>query len=624
MILFVFLLLGIVAFAAVLCGLAGSAAARRFALPAGDRQFDRRRLRTVAGMAGGLAASGIIGTRSWAALTATGTDWLGIGLGAAMLLGMTLRERQGGSALRPWRVAAVTAAGIAIVLLLLLLCLTPFENFLASLNPILRPDRPYELPEVGIASASQADRYERSLPSIFDQLSAYNDISVHGAFHRADDRLERKLWRILSTLKTYDNGGQRLLEAIDRIYLAYHDNGYSGWPWHYPYLDCFKAVALARKLQREYQDPTLREEALWREATCYRFRGIDDPSDTGLERSNAVRALASWRSDLGRTRELLEQLVDRFPTGAHAEEAAAYLLFGIAEIEKPGGFPAFETWTRLLLRDCSALSDLRWEPALLRRVLRLPYSPRQRCEVLRGIAAGGLGNLGDQRGVTVLVSVLADTDLPTRARDGSSLQKHAILALRSLDPRRASELRRELGVADDLGLFDFDLEVPSTAAIPHLLAQLSPAADHNDRRIAAGLLIEIEIATGEVVPRLVPAYAAGQIDLRAAARVLGSDRISRRLLPPVTEALGHPDPEVRGRLALLLARFADAQAMGLTSGRLTTARQAEAEARLREFLDDPDAGVRRQAAHALRDLLRPVAPETSARLTRLAEDGRSP
>ncbi len=538
----------------------------------------------------------------------------------------SLRERRSSPAARPLRVAAFTAAGIAFILVLFL-CLTPLEGFLASLGPAFPPSRSYELPEATAASPSQVLEYERLLPSIYDQLSVYNGSSFHGPFHRADERLERKLWKVVGTLKTYDNGGRRLLEAIDRVYLAYHDNGYSGWSWHYPYLDCFKAVALAGKLRREYEDPTLREEALWREAYCYRFRGIDETrSIDGTKPSATLRAQAGWRSDLGRTRELLEQIVDRFPTGAHAAEAAAYLRFGIAEIEKPGGFPTFETWTRLLLRDCSG------HPGRLERGLSCgsqppSASPRERCEALRRVAASGLGNLGDHQGVAVLVSVLDNTHSQTRpAQDsetGMSLQEHVLSALRSLDPRRASELWQELGLPDDLGLFGSDADALSAESIPQLLARLGPDSDRDDDRMAVGLLIETEIVTGEVVPAVVSAYVAGQIDIRAAASILGNDRVSSSLSTMVT-ALEHHDPEVRGHLALLLGRLAGARGMGLTSARLATARQAEAEARLRDLLDDPDAKVRQKASQALQDLSRPVTPETSARLARLAQDESSP
>lgn len=163
---------------------------------------------------------------------------------------------------------------------------------------------------------------ESEYREVMDALTA-NDgrEGDHGAHHQLKRDREPVLWKILESLPVYPGLSHLILAAIDDVYLGYHGNGYWGRHWHWPYLDCSKAVSLADRLARE--DVSALEEALWTEIYCYRIMGWRDTkrymNDEGREPQ------FTWSANPERVRWLCRELLRRFPNGKYAKRAASLL-----------------------------------------------------------------------------------------------------------------------------------------------------------------------------------------------------------------------------------------------------------------------------------------------------------
>jgi hypothetical protein len=153
-------------------------------------------------------------------------------------------------------------------------------------------------------------------------LTATNGKGRHGPFHDTDDKREREFLALLGTLPRFRGGGPLLLKAIDQVYLNFHANGYHGWLWHCPYVDCTKALMLADRLEREYPDFT--EDAIFTRIYCYRVRGLDK-GEEDPEASAAARAQLAWKADPERARTLCRELLEKYPKGRYATLAAELL-----------------------------------------------------------------------------------------------------------------------------------------------------------------------------------------------------------------------------------------------------------------------------------------------------------
>ncbi len=581
-------LLLLLAAVALACGLAGAAVGRTAAwvLRLG---VTFRRLFLAAGLGGGLAAGSIVAARSlildpWQAGL---VRWAGPALAAVALIAVALAGMQSAA----WKRAA---AGV--------LTLLPVAGLIAAfpwvLDPLtlmafsvagatLEPPPVADLPPAAEATTGEIRRLERSLPHALARLTVINGTGGHGGFHRTDLALEGRLWSMVRALPVWDGGGARLIETIDRVYLAYHGNAYHGWTWHYPYFDCFKAVALASKARREYRDPAVREAALWRQAYCYRVRGLDGgeyPYREYLERYPSVAAQARWHSDLDRARELLAELVERFPGGAYRAHAQALLDFGFAEIAAPVSFPA------------TAASDEEFQPApsaeagdvdipALRSDLETMVPERRR----RALEAlGALGTGGAEHAATIL---------PFLDDPMSEVQLAALEALARVAP------------------------TPETAA--ELLRYFEPEQQWHNHWEAARALLAIERRTGEVLPLIVAGFVGGRFDPGRSGNdirlLIPSADLKRRALRRVAAEVD-PPRDRRARLADVLCALAQRPDIPSGAGQRAFDAEAEAEARLRRMLDDPAREVRRAAAGALGALGRPMAPETATRLAGVTVD----
>jgi len=180
------------------------------------------------------------------------------------------------------------------------------------------------------AQGEQVRIQERRYAFLLDQLTAVDGMgSNHGKYHQTKPEREAELWKLLSELPNYPAASRLVLAAIDDVYLGFHANGWWGYWWHWPYLDCAKAVALADRLASRY--PEFREEALWTKIYCYRVQGwaefVELPGSTPQE---------TWKSDERRARALCDELLKAFPDGKYAARAKGLLAEKALLLQLPG------------------------------------------------------------------------------------------------------------------------------------------------------------------------------------------------------------------------------------------------------------------------------------------------
>jgi hypothetical protein len=180
------------------------------------------------------------------------------------------------------------------------------------------------------AQEQQVRIQERRFASLLDQLTAMDGMgSDHGKYHQTKPEREAELWALLGELPNYPGAPRLVLAAIDDVYLGFHGNGWWGYGWHWPYLDCAKAVALADRLAA--LDSEFREEALWTKIYCYRVQGwaefVELPGPTAQEK---------WKSDERRARALCDELLKWFPEGKYASRVKALMAEKKLLLQLPG------------------------------------------------------------------------------------------------------------------------------------------------------------------------------------------------------------------------------------------------------------------------------------------------
>ncbi len=181
-------------------------------------------------------------------------------------------------------------------------------------------DSPYRGLDRKTAALVKED--EVKFDDLLKRLTSKDAEGMHGVFHRVDDEAQKQLWALLKEVPAYRGGARLLLAAIDRVYLAYHENGYHGWIWHRPYFDCAKAVALAERLEKEH--PSQAEEALWTRLYCYRMRALPKGRASGYKYSGEL-AQIEWKADAAKVRAIGEEMLKRFPEGKYAKRVAELL-----------------------------------------------------------------------------------------------------------------------------------------------------------------------------------------------------------------------------------------------------------------------------------------------------------
>ncbi len=565
-------LLLLVTSAALVAGLAGAVAGKLtvWLVRAEDATFRRLFMAALAG--GGLAAVSLVAARFLILdpRHAVLSRYAGLALAAATLIALVLA----GTRAAAWKRFAVglgtlvpagaLAAGFARSLDLLAMLVISFVGLAGGAPPA------YDLPAAGDATPREIRSLERTLPHVLDRLTWSGGEGWHGSSHQNDPLLEKRLWPTVSALPIWQGGGEWLLEIIDRVYLAYHVNYYHGWIWHYPYFDCSKAIALARKIEREYRDPRLQEEALWRQAFCYRVRGLDAGEKGAFARFRrapyadyarhypSAAAQAKWRSDLDRARELLAELIERFPAGSHRAEAEALLRFEFAEIARPVSF---------LAQPVAPAAPDALEQA--RRAL-----PGFFAEVINGQFV--LNPAGGDFGQPV-----PDLEIARRAL------RLAVEALDDPDPEIRSRLAMLFGnlAAGPSGQFGsgpraFDVEAEAEARLRLMLDDPAPGV----RRAAAGHLgLLYRPLASSTLARLVDAVADGDAGVRRRAASSLEKAGASGAVPQLIAASGDADPSVRR---------AAAKALGMLA-------REDAVPALVALIEDPDLEVQVAAISAL-------------------------
>lgn len=188
-------------------------------------------------------------------------------------------------------------------------------------------DSPYR--GLGAEAVAEAKAWEAGYDELMARLTNEEGRGMHGGFHRIDEAAEAELWELLKTTPKYKGTPARLLGAIDNVYLSYRDNKYHGWIWHWPYLDCAKAVELADRVGGE--------EGLWTEIYCRRVEGLDTSKypydDETFGKFASVKAQATWKADPAKVRALCEELIRTHPDGRYAARAKAVLDGGAATLD---------------------------------------------------------------------------------------------------------------------------------------------------------------------------------------------------------------------------------------------------------------------------------------------------
>jgi hypothetical protein len=186
---------------------------------------------------------------------------------------------------------------------------------------------PFEGRYAGLTQEQVHDvrRAEVRFAGLLDTLTAVDGCGdEHGCYHITKNDKEKELWSLLQSLPPHPGEARLLLSAIDDVYLGYHWNGFWGNAWHWPYLSCVKAVALAERLMDRHPDQG--EEALWTMVYCHRVMGwLEFDSGSGGVESDASTEQRFWVSSPDKARALCNELLRRFPMGRHANHAKRLL-----------------------------------------------------------------------------------------------------------------------------------------------------------------------------------------------------------------------------------------------------------------------------------------------------------
>ena len=156
---------------------------------------------------------------------------------------------------------------------------------------------------------------------LLDRLQQMTEEGGHGPHHRANNELQKELWKRLRELPPGPAADRLHLEAAERIYTRYDANYFHGILWHWPYLCSRRAIELCDRLLKPTQDPGIRERALWIKAFALRCPGVDpwDEAEKDLETYAEQRR---WMPNYDAAREIYRTLAAEFPTTPRGLAAA--------------------------------------------------------------------------------------------------------------------------------------------------------------------------------------------------------------------------------------------------------------------------------------------------------------
>lgn len=158
---------------------------------------------------------------------------------------------------------------------------------------------------------------------IYDLLHRLQEtvtVQGHGAYHPANNALQKDLWTRLQGLRTGPGLDRLLLDAAERVYTRYDENYYNGILWHWPYLCSRRAVELCDRALRETSTPATRERALWLKAFALRCPPTE-PSDQAERDLETYAEQRKWRPDYEAAREIYRTIASEFPNGSFAAAA---------------------------------------------------------------------------------------------------------------------------------------------------------------------------------------------------------------------------------------------------------------------------------------------------------------
>ena len=156
---------------------------------------------------------------------------------------------------------------------------------------------------------------------VLDQLQQFSQEGGHGPHHRANNDLQRELWKGLQDLAPGPETERLLLEAAECVYSRYDANYYHGILWHWPYLSSRRAIEVCDRLIQSTKDPEMRERALWIKAFALRCPPVEEwaVAEEDLETYAEQRR---WKPDYDASRAVYKTIASEFPKTPRGVEAA--------------------------------------------------------------------------------------------------------------------------------------------------------------------------------------------------------------------------------------------------------------------------------------------------------------
>lgn len=155
---------------------------------------------------------------------------------------------------------------------------------------------------------------------LLERLNQMTEEGGHGPHHRADNNLQRELWKRLSEFPAGTETDALLLDAAERVYTRYDLNYFHGILWHWPYLCSRKAIELCDRLLKSTRDPETRERALWIKAFALRCPSLD-PWEEAERDLETYAEQVRWKPDFDASREVYRGIAKDYPDTSRGQAA---------------------------------------------------------------------------------------------------------------------------------------------------------------------------------------------------------------------------------------------------------------------------------------------------------------
>jgi len=150
---------------------------------------------------------------------------------------------------------------------------------------------------------------------IYDLLGRLQEtvtVQGHGAYHPANNALQKELWARLQSLPAGPGADKVLVAAAEKVYTRYDENYYNGHLWHWPYLCSRRAIELCDRALKDASTPEIRERALWLKAFALRCPPTE-PSDQVERDLETYAEQRRWQPDYKAARETYRVIASEFP-----------------------------------------------------------------------------------------------------------------------------------------------------------------------------------------------------------------------------------------------------------------------------------------------------------------------